>query len=83
VRYVVSKNCRKVLLFRDSPGVLMSTAARTPGFEPPAHPFIDGQALDATAESELAAVLSRCSSAPEFIARLTQLGYAVQSEPVS
>jgi hypothetical protein len=83
VRYEVTKNGRKVLLFRDQPGVLLSTAARPPGFKPPNHPFLDAQALDSGYEPELGALLQSCSSAADFIAALKRLGYEVSTGDVA
>ena len=80
MRYQVSKNGLPVLTFQAQPGHLLSTAIRPPGFAPPAHPFIDAQALDSGSESEMAALLSKSSNVQEFIAGLTKLGYRVEAQ---
>ena len=80
MRYQVTKNGHPVLAFNDQPGHLLSTAIRPPGFEPPAHPFLDGQALDSGAENELAQVLAQCSSVQDFIAALGHRGYQVERQ---
>ena len=67
----------RVLSFSDEPGVLMSTAIRPRGFAPPAHPFVNAQALDAGFEQTLATLLSRAKSTQDFIALLEGEGFQV------
>ena len=80
MRYQVSKNGHPVLAFVDQPGHLLSTAIRPPGFAPPAHPFLDGQALDSGAEHELAQVLAQSGNVQDFIAGLARRGYQVEQQ---
>ncbi|MBN2361140.1 MAG: hypothetical protein JXR83_16915 [Deltaproteobacteria bacterium] len=76
--YEVLRGEIKVLAFDDRPGVLVSTAPPTPGFVPPQHPFLNGRALDAQFEHELAALLGQAHSVAEFIELLRQGGYEVR-----
>ena len=78
MRYQVTRNGQPVLAFNDQPGHLLSTAIRPPGFAPPAHPFLDAQALDSGTENELGQVLAQCVSVDEFIAALGRRGYEVE-----
>ncbi len=76
-RYEVTRDARRVLTFSAEPGVLLSTAARPPGFAPPKHPFVNAQAHDARHEQALAALLAQATSVPELIAKLEGAGFEV------
>lgn len=80
MKFRVLKKGRLALTFTDEPGVLLSTALRPPGFTPPRHPFLNGQAHDAMSEQELADLLQRSSSAADFVTRLEKHGYEVRKE---
>lgn len=76
-RYEVRLAGRRVLAFSAEPGVLASTAARPPGFQPPPHPFVNAQAFDASQESRLAGLLAEAKTVEDFIGRLRGAGYEV------
>ena len=76
-RYEVMRDARRVLTFSAEPGVLISTAARPPGFAPPAHPFVNAQAHDARHEQTLAGLLTEAKTVPDFIAKLEGAGFEV------
>lgn len=76
-RYEVTRDAALVLSFSAEPGVLLSTAARPPGFTPPAHPFLNAQAHDPRHEQLLATLLGQSASVPDFIARLEGAGFEV------
>ena len=76
-QYEVLRDGTRVLSFSDEPGVLMSTGIRPRGFDPPAHPFLNAQALDAGFEQALAAILSRAKSTQDFISLLEGEGFQV------
>jgi len=78
--YRVLRENRRVLVFDDQPGVLLSTAVRSPGFTPPTHAFLNAQALDARHENALAALLLQAHSVAEFIALLERAGFVVERE---
>ena len=77
-RYEVLRQGGRVLTFTAEPGVLLSTAARPPGFAPPSHPFVNAQAHDAAAEHKLAELLTRAKSVEEFVALLEAEGFEVK-----
>lgn len=79
-RYVIRRSGAKVLTFRPVPGRLLSTAFRPPGFVPPAHPFLDAQALDPFAEPELASLLQRSDSVAKFLELLRSNGFDIEEE---
>ncbi len=76
-RYEVRKHGEPVLRFRARPGVLLSTAPRPMGFVPPKHAFVDAQALDASCEAELGALLTQVDSSTAFIQALRDAGFDV------
>lgn len=76
-RYEVHKNASLVLSFSAEPGVLMSTAARPPGFKPPAHPWVNAQSHDARQEEQIARLLRESGSIEAFIAALEREGFEV------
>ena len=80
MKFTVLQNGKKVLTFDDQPGVLLSTALRPPGFAPPKHPFINGQALDANAEDKLATLLEQSKSADDFVKKLEKNGFEVRRD---
>jgi hypothetical protein len=80
-RFVVQREQIEVLAFEDTPGVLLSTAVRPPGFEPPEHPFLSGQALDPNCEDQLAQLLGQASSVDAFVDLLRDNGFEVHEEP--
>ena len=77
-RYEVLRGSARVLTFSAEKGVLVSTAARPPGFTPPPHPFVNAQAHDARFEGRLAELLARAKSVPEFLKVLEAEGFEVK-----
>lgn len=76
--YEVLRDAEPVLRFTPGAGHLWSTAPRAAGQQPPAHPFVDARALDASHEQELAQVLEASSSVDDFVTRLGHAGFAVR-----
>lgn len=76
-RYEVHKDASPVLSFSAEPGVLLSTAPRPSGFEPPSHPFLNAQAHDARHEHLLARLVGKATTVDEFIALLEKEGFEV------
>jgi len=82
---------RLVLVVRDNPGTLRSTAGPAPGDPGPpgrpgtngpppgTHPFIDAQAHDPAAESRLRELLDASSSFDDYLARLLDAGFDIAS----
>ena len=67
-----------MLTFSAEKGVLLSTAARPPGFTPPPHPFVNAQAHDARFEQRMGELLARAKSVPEFLSALEAEGFEVK-----
>ncbi|MHB8875184.1 MAG: hypothetical protein ACYC8T_15970 [Myxococcaceae bacterium] len=77
-RYEVLNGGARVLTFSAERGVLLSTAARPPGFTPPPHPFLNAQAHDARFEDQLAELLRRAKTVDDFIRVLEAEGFEVR-----
>ena len=77
-RYEVLSKGARVLTFSAEKGVLLSTAARPPGFTPPPHPFVNAQAHDARFEHQLAELLAKARSVDEFVRALEAEGFEVK-----
>jgi hypothetical protein len=77
-RYEVLSEGARVLTFSAEKGVLLSTAARPPGFTPPPHPFVNAQAHDARFEQRMAELLARTKTVPEFVSALEADGFVVK-----
>lgn len=84
---------RLVLVVRDNPGTLRSTAPPPPGGPPPppppgapgdlppgVHPFIDAQAHDPVTEGRLRSLLDASSGFDDYLARLLGAGFDIASE---
>ena len=81
---------RLVLVARDTPGTLRSSAPPSPGAPPPPpppdapgdlpaglHPFLDAQAYDPVTEGRLRALLDASSSFDDYVAALRADGFEV------
>ena len=92
--FAVYREGRLVLVVRDNPGTLRSTAGPPPGAGPPPppgppgedagpapglHPFIDAQAHDPVTEGRLRALLDRTSGFDEYLAELLAAGFDIAS----
>lgn len=84
---------RLVLVARDTPGTLRSSAPPSPGAPPPpppadapgdlppgVHPFIDAQAYDPVTEGRLRALLDRSTSFDGYLEALRADGFEVAPE---
>jgi hypothetical protein len=78
-RFFVYKDRLPVLMIADQPGRLHSNAGPAPS-GPPAHPFLDGTALDALSEHDLYQLLRQSPSFDEFLANLIAHGYDIGSD---
>ena len=76
----VYKNDIKVLIIRDQPGPLISSASMPPGFTPPKHPFLSGRALELVEEGTLQAILDKAKNFDDFISLLRKNGYRVEQD---
>lgn len=74
----VLKNGQPVLLLKNEPGPLTSTAAPPPGQEPPRHPFLTASALDPIEENALRETLDKSRSFEEFVSLLKAQGYTLR-----
>ena len=93
--FAVYSDGRLVLVIRDNPGTLRSTAGPPPGMPGPppppgppgtapaptpgTHPFIDAQAHDPVTEGRLRALLDESSSFDDYVARLVSSGFDIAS----
>ena len=92
--FAVYGDGRLVLVVRDNPGTLRSTAGPPPGAAPPGppgppgedaalapgvHPFIDAQAHDPVTEGRLRALLDQASGFDDYLARLLAAGFDIAS----
>ena len=88
--FTVHYEGRLVLMVRDTPGTLRSSAPPAPGAPPPppppdapgdlspgVHPFNDAQAYDPVTEGRLRALLDRASSFDEYLEALRADGFEV------
>lgn len=77
---VYAEDGHKVLTVTDEPGALLSTALPppTPGWTPPAHPFVSAQAHDPMHEHRLRQLLDESSSFEDFLVRLEAAGYRTE-----
>jgi hypothetical protein len=76
--YEVSKAERIVLIVRNEPGPLASTALPPPHAKPVLHPFLSGEARAPEEEGALRGILEQSKDFPDFIDRLGRAGYTLR-----
>jgi len=76
----VFKGDRKVLILKNEPGPITSTALPEPGTQPARHPFLTGSALYAPEEGALHDLLVESTGFDDFLKRLQAKGYRLEPE---
>ena len=77
----VYKGDRKVLIVKNEPGPISSTALPEPGAWPQQHRFLTGSARYAPEEGSLRNALEQSKSFEEFLKHLQERGYRLEPEP--
>jgi hypothetical protein len=73
----VYKAQKKVLIIKNAPGAILSTAMLPPGTAPRTSSFVTARALDALEENALGAILGSSRTFEEFAAGLKKKGYTL------
>lgn len=76
--YEVLRADRLVLIVRNKPGAIISTAIPPVNRTPVMHPFLSATAYAATEENALHTILEQSSDFDDFLRRLTQSGYTIR-----
>lgn len=79
----VYKDDKKVLVVKNEPGPIVSTALLPEGQEPIKHPFLSATALDPLEEDNLHTLLEKAQNFDEFISLLRQNGYKFEKKGIN